>query len=400
MTFAEARRELGIEDGATPDMIRRAYLRGVKTRKPETDPEGFRRLREAYELLTRVDGPELWKERGKEGGEEGAAEAEEEPAAPPKLRVNIPLEPFPAREKADDRDPVELLAEAEALAARHEPAAAAAAALRALAAAERGLADQDFNRRAIGLILRLLAAGALTEADAVYDEIEDLFARAGGEATLLDYATAVRWSLLNEIVRLSADFPPGMRAALALAAEAEDLDAALPELSRLCRLDRQAAEEAKAEIRRLPLLWSAYGSLFTSLTVLTDDRPPRRPRLPKKPADFRDFFIVSGLILSVAFASRLPAVFKAADPRPAPQPEITLPDLRAQIEEACAPRPEPGQEERCAWMVEALGLLESRRCPEAHALIRRLHLSFSSPDDPQKLWAIADNLLEADVHCP
>ena len=51
MTRDEALRELGIDASATPEEARRAYLRGIKTRKPETDPEGFRRLREAYELL-------------------------------------------------------------------------------------------------------------------------------------------------------------------------------------------------------------------------------------------------------------------------------------------------------------------------------------------------------------
>ena len=51
MTLADAIYELGIEPSATPDEARRAYLRGIKTRKPETDPEGFRRLREAYELV-------------------------------------------------------------------------------------------------------------------------------------------------------------------------------------------------------------------------------------------------------------------------------------------------------------------------------------------------------------
>ena len=40
----------GVEAGATQDQIRRAYARGLKTRKPEVDPEGFRRLREAYEI--------------------------------------------------------------------------------------------------------------------------------------------------------------------------------------------------------------------------------------------------------------------------------------------------------------------------------------------------------------
>jgi hypothetical protein len=46
MTLDEARRELGIDASATSDEARRAYLRGIKVRKPETDPDGFRRLRE------------------------------------------------------------------------------------------------------------------------------------------------------------------------------------------------------------------------------------------------------------------------------------------------------------------------------------------------------------------
>lgn len=52
MTIEEAFEEIGLPPGTGPDEIRRAYLRKLKTRKPEVDPEGFRRLREAYELLT------------------------------------------------------------------------------------------------------------------------------------------------------------------------------------------------------------------------------------------------------------------------------------------------------------------------------------------------------------
>jgi hypothetical protein len=40
------------------DTIRRAYLRGVRAHPPERDPEGFRRIRDAYELLK--DSPWLW----------------------------------------------------------------------------------------------------------------------------------------------------------------------------------------------------------------------------------------------------------------------------------------------------------------------------------------------------
>lgn len=34
--------------------LRRAYLRAIKKHKPERDPEGFRRVRDAYELLSRA----------------------------------------------------------------------------------------------------------------------------------------------------------------------------------------------------------------------------------------------------------------------------------------------------------------------------------------------------------
>ncbi len=50
MTVQEALETLGITAEATADEVRRAYLRLLKQHKPEVDPEGFRRLREAYEL--------------------------------------------------------------------------------------------------------------------------------------------------------------------------------------------------------------------------------------------------------------------------------------------------------------------------------------------------------------
>lgn len=51
---SEAFEELGLDATASNDDIRRAYLRLLKTRKPEHDPEGFKRLREAYELSKSV----------------------------------------------------------------------------------------------------------------------------------------------------------------------------------------------------------------------------------------------------------------------------------------------------------------------------------------------------------
>lgn len=53
MDLDDAMAELGLDDHASPEEIRRAYLRLVKVRWPERDPDGFRKLRAASELLVR-----------------------------------------------------------------------------------------------------------------------------------------------------------------------------------------------------------------------------------------------------------------------------------------------------------------------------------------------------------
>lgn len=55
MTLGEAFAELGVEPGTDVALARRAYTRLLRTRKPETDPEGFRRLREAWERVQAGD---------------------------------------------------------------------------------------------------------------------------------------------------------------------------------------------------------------------------------------------------------------------------------------------------------------------------------------------------------
>ena len=42
---------LGIEEMADDDTVRAAYLAAVRRSPPDRDPEGFRRIREAYEAV-------------------------------------------------------------------------------------------------------------------------------------------------------------------------------------------------------------------------------------------------------------------------------------------------------------------------------------------------------------
>jgi hypothetical protein len=98
VTFDEALRELGIDASATPEEARRAYLRGIKVRKPETDPEGFRRLREAYEIVTGA----LAQPRMEPGPSPEVDEEEEE--TPPELAaLAARLKDLPAETHLEER---------------------------------------------------------------------------------------------------------------------------------------------------------------------------------------------------------------------------------------------------------------------------------------------------------
>jgi len=42
---------LGLEETAGDEAVRAAYLAAIRTSPPDRDPEGFRRIRDAYEAL-------------------------------------------------------------------------------------------------------------------------------------------------------------------------------------------------------------------------------------------------------------------------------------------------------------------------------------------------------------
>ncbi|WP_338867332.1 hypothetical protein [Myxococcus stipitatus] len=125
MTLEEAWGELGVDAGTAPDLARRAYLRLLKTRKPEVDPQGFARLREAYELVkAALEGTDAPRTRS-----EPAADTTPPPSRQGPQSADQRLESFRARFSALPSDappeaPVQIAREAvealpEAAEARH-----------------------------------------------------------------------------------------------------------------------------------------------------------------------------------------------------------------------------------------------------------------------------------------
>ncbi|MEM7584249.1 MAG: hypothetical protein AAF560_12750 [Acidobacteriota bacterium] len=122
MNLKSAFELLGVEPGCTVKQARRAYLRLLRRYKPDRDPEGFQRLREAYELvrsvadsgtaqLVMIDGKQTLVINGSAVGieiEDPEAPPEEESAAEPVLH-----EP-----ETDEQVPDEMGASAEAEANR------------------------------------------------------------------------------------------------------------------------------------------------------------------------------------------------------------------------------------------------------------------------------------------
>lgn len=91
VTLTEAWKELGVDPGADAETVRRAYLRLIKARKPESDPAGFQRAREAYEIA-RASGDLESIAAGRAGRHhaplffDGAPTSAGEPPAPPEPR--------------------------------------------------------------------------------------------------------------------------------------------------------------------------------------------------------------------------------------------------------------------------------------------------------------------------
>lgn len=219
MRFEDALSELGIGVGASAEEARRAYLRRLKRHKPETDPEGFRRLREAYEL---VRDPTAFAVLDAEAIPLPSLSHESAP------RSAGPGDPEGFSPRTDPRALVaagKLKSAARELATQYESSAALDAVT----------TPQAF---AIDLLLRLHERGALKTAE----RLESAFRCSPAGQDRMSPNLGARWALARELGALPRELSTDVRAALAVAARLGDARTAVDLVDRLRRTEMERAE--------------------------------------------------------------------------------------------------------------------------------------------------------------
>jgi len=333
VTLGEAFAELGIDLDASPDQARRAYLRLLKTRKPEVDPQGFMRLREAYDLAKRhvemhatlrrimeggadpAEAPPIRPARAPEtsgpapaasglapaasgpapeasgpapaaSGPEPAASGPEpeaseegpapsaEPEIPPAAAEAPPAEAEIPSAEDDDAEAPPSMAAFELFLARGAKASAARELARIFeAAAHDVVGPPPPLHKAIHLLVVLNGDDEAGPARVLAESVAGWLRVSGQEARLLRGDAAVRWAVARELSMLPEKFPSTVRVSIAHAALAGDLAQAKRELFAFQSRRPSAAMEAAGTLRRrAPTLAAA---LAESL-----DPPPEPARAP------------------------------------------------------------------------------------------------------------------------
>jgi len=247
VNLTEAWTELGLEPGADAETVRRAYLRLIKTRKPESDPVGFQRAREAFEVA-RADGEieslaaeSVRRHAPAFAGSPGGTGAPGAPAAPPAAapgegdgaaQGDIVFEGFRSawqsiRPSADQRQRLEIAREAVAV-LPHDP-------------------------RAHWLLVSTLSH--LGPETALADAL-----RAGWRAGFPEFLEALLVRLPTKATReeIDAGFAseePAVRLAAAVAAAGWDAPRGAALVIELCRTAMEAPVDARDDrVRDLPML--------------------------------------------------------------------------------------------------------------------------------------------------
>lgn len=251
VTFEQALRELGVEQGVAPDQARRAYLRLLKERKPEVDPSGFQRLRAAYELVRLVlehtsgrDPPGVPVDISPAGARpprEAPAATDESPVPPAEATSSVDRSDAPMAAAPPEDPNVERLKQIDELLAReHWKQAGDALVEHYEAAAVRPVLPAPAPYHTVMALLRLYEEGFVDEAG----RLEGVFAAwlkvQGNEIRVLARVWP-QWALARELGALATSLSTGGRRAIARAARDLEIDDSMSALRERARVDPLSA---------------------------------------------------------------------------------------------------------------------------------------------------------------
>jgi hypothetical protein len=206
--------QLGLEAPTSAEAIRRAYLRAVRQHSPERDPEGFQRVRAAYDCLRNA--PWLW-----------AAQPEEAPASSP--AGDLGREPLTTWAEAAPAD-VLLSAPGSADGEAQTPEEAQAAEEAELEDLN-GLGGAVLSHpvpiwQPLEEALRLLEAGELDRARAIVEALEQRTNALGVRPREMGAFAIARWTLVSELLALEGVATGELIGALAEGVSSGDFDEA------------------------------------------------------------------------------------------------------------------------------------------------------------------------------
>ena len=256
-TVEEALQLLGADRSLDAEALRRTYLRKVRTVRPDTDPEGFRRVREAYELLrplaeAGVLGRAVVESPPVAIAEVEADEGDEQPGDVVRVELS-PREPMgQARARADVWEALDVVDE--------DPERAASLVVGAIESAEQAERPEDLpGSGMVELALRLFVRGRPDLAGPPYARWVELLHEK--RVLLHDLDSDVRWLMTatDELTSLWDKLPKPMTAALlAKALLARDPDLATPPLYELYKMFPTQWWDWHGDLTRSPALYQMF----------------------------------------------------------------------------------------------------------------------------------------------
>lgn len=249
---------LGFEpdEPVTHDQLRRTYLRRLKTCSPERDPEGFQRLREAFETVE----PYARMHEAMAAAHDRAVEAPVLPVAIAESVERADATPGP-RDAAHDEQRDDLLenlldqaahapdhhadaADPEGDAADLEPAADGGSALPSL---------RDVTQQILALVQSNRVDAAL--------ELRDRWNRSAvDDHRAVSSPVALRWALTRELLEIGVALPAALRTSLASAIASDKLASAHSEVNIYQALHPERSRDlARHMARRAPNLYKMFG---------------------------------------------------------------------------------------------------------------------------------------------